>query len=449
MINLLPDAVKEDMYYGRKNRQIINWIITAVFGVIILFIIAAVGRLTIQTARDQALVQKENMVEQLKVADFDTVSEEYGDYVDGLGSVKKLYGQQILYTRLIRKLGTLLPAGARLTNISLSDKDRAVGLNFDNDADGLGPVILLNLTDQSKQVSDKTRVLFANNLRIPLAGKPNESGITSITSDTSKKSLEFAVHSPNSTFDDRLSTAAQSGGDMAFMLIYDTLEAKNNLVEYKATSLSKKLGDSSSKTSEKVRLISETIVEPQIRSYVVRPSLKAVDYLVSADTLDEAKQLQASLLSAPNSLFIEAYAFEDSRHPNKNRCTDEVTADTVCEPICKSGTECSIATKTCRATSKNGCRYIVRAYYDELYASMNVKKLSTEESKKCSENSASLGCTHIVTATYSQLFSKVDTNRVSACTVDPTTGASACPVEMRAEFSEEAKFYLINSGVTK
>jgi hypothetical protein len=449
MINLLPDPIKEDMVYGRKNRQIINWIVTAVFGVVILFIIAAVGRLTIQTARDQALVQKENMVEQLKVADFDTVSEEYGDYVDGLGSVKKLYGQQILYTRLIRKLGTLLPAGARLTNISLSDKDRAVGLNFDNDTDGLGPVILLNLTDQSKQVSDKTRVLFANNLRIPLAGKPNELGNPTISSDKTKKTLEFAVHSPNGSLDERLTTAALSGGDMAFMLIYDTLETKNNLVDYKAMSLSKKSSESPEITKEKIRTIAETIAEPQIRSYVVRPSLKAVDYLVSADSLEEAKQIQASLLSAPNSIFIEAYTFEDSRHPNKNKCTDEVTGETVCDATCKTGTECSVATKVCRATSKNGCRYIVRAYYDELYASMSVKKLSSDESKKCSEGSAFLGCTHIITATYSQLFSKVDTNRVSACTIDPTTGASACPVEMRAEFSEEAKFYLINSGASK
>ena len=52
MINLLPDDIKEDFSYGRKNSTIIRWLSTVVFGIIVLLIVAAVGRLTIQTARN-------------------------------------------------------------------------------------------------------------------------------------------------------------------------------------------------------------------------------------------------------------------------------------------------------------------------------------------------------------------------------------------------------------
>jgi hypothetical protein len=220
---------------------------------------------------------------------------------------------------------------------------------------------------------------------------------------------------------------------MAFMVMYDTLDSNNNLEDYKKLTTAKKTS------------LASTNTQPQIRNYEVRSSLKAVDFNVAANSLEEAKQLEQTLLNGRNSTFIEVYTFEAKDHANKNRCKDEISSDTVCEAVCKQ-TECTNFNKTCTPLTENGCRYTVRAYYDELYKTASLKKLTSEEAKQCDTSTTGLTCTHQVTATYSQLFSKVDLNRVSACSADIATGISNCPVEMRAEFSDDAKFYLISPG---
>lgn len=424
MINLLPDSVKDDYSYGRKNSQIIGWLLTVLFGIVILLVVATVGRLTIQTARNQAVVQKELIEQQLVSSDFKSTNDQYTEFVDGLGNVKKLYQQQILYSRLIRKLGTLLPPGAKLTSISIADKDRAIGLNFDNDADGLGATIQLNLTDQSKQVVDKTNRLFNESLQIKLSGN-----IETI-SDT--KTVKFYVNADSSNQEQRLINAVRNGGEMAFNGIYDHLESQSYLSDYKMLL----------EAPELMKTIPQSVNTPQIRSYKVNEDQKSVDFTIRADSISEAKDIEKSILSGTNSLFIETYVFEDFKYANSDNCIDNYIRINTCVTECRDTNGCDSGTKNCISSSRNGCQYVVRAYYDELFASATATKVDESTSKKC--NLSSQPCTHVVEAKYSQMFNKVDINRVAACIKNPTSGTTNCPVEMRAEFSQDAKFYLIN-----
>jgi hypothetical protein len=101
----------------------------------------------------------------------------------------------------------------------------------------------------------------------------------------------------------------------------------------------------------------------------------------------------------------------------------------------------------CEPAIENGCQYIVKAYYDEIIADMRLVKLPVNSKLSCAILSEEpKACTHEITARYIQLFSKADINSVSTCSVDLTTGSKICPVEIRAEFGPESKFYLINSA---
>lgn len=422
MINLLPEEMKEDFHYGRRNSQIIRWLITVIFGILMLLVVAAIGRLTIQTARNQTLAQKQVVEDQLKTADFDTINGEYSDFSTGLSNVKKLYQQQVLYSRLIRKLGTLLPPGAKITNISIGDKDRAVSLNFDNDSEGMGPTIQLNLTDQSKQVANKTTLLFNDNLKLMLSGTP--------TTDNADQTIRFYVNASGTNGEEKLANSLKSGGDLAFYAVKPALSGY--LIDYDIIMSNGKTTTKSNAELAKDLGSNETL--PQIRSYSVNTSTKAVDFTVRADTLEEARSIEAQLTDSKNSLFIETYTFEDTHYSDNERCNDPYLV----KPTC------SETAGKCQAILANGCQYTIRAYYDELYKSASAKETSDAEKKACLN--AGVFCSHIVEASYSQLFSKVDINRVAACTKDATSDVSTCPVEMRAEFSNDAKFYLINPG---
>jgi len=422
MINLLPEDVKNNFYYGRKNSQVISWLTTVLFGIAMLLVVAAIGRLTIQTARNQTVVQKQAVEDQLKNANYDTINGQYSEFVDGLGNVKKLYQQQVLYSRLIRKLGTLLPPGTKITNISIGDKDRAISLNFDNEVEGMGPTIQLNLTDQGKQIANKTTPLFNDNIRLPISGTP--------ISDPESKTVRFYVNASGEDGQEKLTNSLKSGGDLAFYTSKTSIGL--NLIDYDIIASNGKLTNKSNE--ELGRDLTGFLSVPQIRSYRVNTSTKAVDFTVRADSLEEAKTIEAILTDSKNTLFIETYAFEDTHYTDAERCTD----------IYLSKQTCSVTAGKCVSVMLNGCQYTIRAYYDELFKTATAKKTTEAETKACLNAGAS--CTHLVEATYSQLFSKVDINRVASCTKDATTGASTCPVEMRAEFSSDAKFYLINPG---
>jgi hypothetical protein len=422
MINLLPQEMKQDFHYGRRNSQVLRWLVTVIFGILMLLVVAAIGRLTIQTARNQTLAQKQVLEDQLKTADYDTINGEYSDFSSGLSNVKKLYQQQVLYSRLIRKLGTLLPPGAKITNISIGDKDRAVSLNFDNDAEGMGPTIQLNLTDQSKQVVNKTTQLFNENLILPVAGAP--------TADNESQKIRFYVSAGGDSNEAKLTSSLKTGGDLAFNAVKPALG--NYLIDYNIITANGATGATKSSEELGKDLAGILLSLPQVRSYSVNTSTKAVDFTVRADNLEEARSIEPLLTDSNNSLFIETYTFEDIHYTDGERCTDPYLS----KPTC------SESAGKCQALAANGCQYTVRAYYDELYKSATARKASEAEKKECLKMSAV--CTHLVEASFSQLFSKVDINRVAACTKDASSNISTCPVEMRAEFSNDAKFYLIN-----
>lgn len=447
MINLIPDDHREQIRYGRKNSQTLIWLSTVAFGVAVLLVVALVGRLTIQTAKNQTLSQRTAVEVQISDANLDAVEKEYNTFVNGVSSVKKVYQRQILYSRLIRKMATLLPPGARLTTISLSDKDRALNLNFDNDVDGLGPTIQVNLENQGTQIAEQNRLLTENGFRIKTGGKleilSDGSQRTVISVDSSKKTVEYyvsIVDNPDSKEDslDTYLSALNNGGEYAFALVKQSLSRDGYLYMYESA-------------QEDRSRIPEGNSLPQMTSYKVDETSKSVDFTIRANDLTQAKSYEQALNTAGKSLFIETYAFEDSNYTLKSRCTDKLVSKTTCKAVCPGmNPDCTIAQKVCEPIDNIGCQFIVRAYYDELFTSAKAEKLdeSTQKSVCPLATSGYSTCSHKITATYEPLFEKVDINRITSCSTEQTTGVQSCPVEMRAEFGANAKFYLVNVGGT-
>lgn len=424
MINLLPPDHREYIEYGRKNRRIISWLSALLFGIVILFAVALVGRLTIQTAKNQAVSQKEATQAMIDDSNLGQIEKEYSDLVTGLSSARKVYEKQILYSRLIRKLATLLPPGTSLTTISLTDKDRAINLNFDNQVDGLGPVIQTNLLNQGDQIADEGRNLMQNGFGIPLGGiqTPSKNGIleAEITKDTKTKQIEFYVNIIDENQEKNLTSALENGGEYAYELLEPLLE-KSNFFNTQNTQL------------------------PLITGHSVNNDAKSVDFSIEATSIDQVKAIQNTIDSAQYSTVIETYSFEDRTLITSEKCSSR-TSTGKCRIECVNGdSDCDAQNKTCKALVPRGCRYIVRAYYDELYTSSQILKVNDEEKKMCN-TVGSLPCTHKVTAKYNQLFDEVDINRVSTCTVLTDTSTASCPVEIRAKFGPNAKFYLINGA---
>ena len=445
MINLLPPEHREYIIYGRRNAQLLNWLYALVFGILVLALVALVGRLTIQTAKNQALEQKNSISMMLSDQSLVSTEDEYSDYVSGMTAVNKLYQRQILYSRLLRKMATLLPPGASLTNISLAEKDRAINLDFTSSVDGLGPTIHINLLNQGEQIAEQTRVQLEG-FGIQLAGESeilaNGTSRPLITIDKDTKKLEFLIAAPKINNKDpeslnKLSAALSNGGNFSFEIVKDSLIREGYAVSY---------------NYENKTFQTSSSDKPQVFAYTVNTDAKYVDYSVGANDLTAAKRIADTLMTTARTTYIETYTFENNEYNRRDDC--RLGSEETCRMVCRSTTQknCTESEKKCVPLSQNGCRYTVRAYYDELFTSATITPASQEESADCKKNSIWAGgiCTHKINASYNQLFERVDINRVASCAPDPINiGALSCPVQMRAEFGSNAKFYLISSGAAQ
>jgi hypothetical protein len=397
MINLLPPEYKEEISYGRKNRKTLSWATTVGFGILSLLIVTFVGRVTIESAKGQAVAQKTSIEEQIKQTKLSDTEKEYTSFINTTNNVKKIYSQEVLYSRLIRKLATLLPPDSKITNISLTDKDKALNLNFSNSRDGLGPVILVNLQNQGIQVSTKTSTLVNSAFGIPLGYDtiPDKNGqlVQKVTVDPKTKQIEYFIEVGASQEEkDKLESfrnALKNGGEFSYELV------KKSIIE-------KHLNEDS-----------PPVGSPKFNKYSIDTQNRSVDFSFSANSPSEVSAQMGIFSDNAYSAFIETYMFEDKNYMFNQHCLDSKTRKKTCEAVCAdASTTCGEDTKTCKPLVDRGCKYVIRGYYDELYTSASLAQATAKEKESCL-SSRKVNCTHKVTAKYNQLFDNVDINKTS------------------------------------
>jgi len=429
VINLLPPTYKEEIDYGRKNHRTLSWATTVAFGILSLLVVTFVGKVTIQSAKGQAVTQKTALEEQMKQVSLSDVEKKYTSFIDTTNNVKKIYSQEVLYSRLIRKLATLLPKDAKITNISLTDKDRALNLNFNNTEDGLGPVILVNLQNQGEQIANRSQALLSSNvfeLPIGYTFGDDQTPVIKISVDPKLKQLEYYIQIGESDKQREslasFKNALKNGGELSYELVKKSI--KDSKLELESTP-------------------SDT---PHFTGYTIDTNNRSVDFTFSANNFNDVSNVLKLFSDDPNMAFIETYVFEDKDYMFNGHCTNKDKKKT-CEIVCKDASpDCGEDRKICKPLDNKGCSYIIRGYYDELYTSASITETTPKEKASC-RSSLGQPCTHKVKAKYNQLFDKVDINKTSACSTD-TAGVKKCPVDIRAQFSTSAKFYLLNTGIT-
>jgi predicted transcriptional regulator len=428
MINLLPKSHKEDIEYGRKNAEVMNWLTTIVFGITMLFLTALVGRITIQSTVAQAESTKSELIQKLSESSATKNEAEYTSFVNGVDNTKKLYSRQILYSRLVTKLATLLPEGSRLTSIALTDKDRAINLNFNNSVPGLAPTIQQNLENQGEQIASKTRSIFTDSLHIQLGGAPStsNSSVPAVSVSPTDKQITFDIFIPGTEVGKagltRVQNSLKNGGELSLEIVSDILP---ETVTPKPTTPS---------------------TTPKLDEYKISTTEKRIDISFRANSVDELNDLKGAVLSAPNKPFIETYVFEDVDFLTSTTCKPQKNAQSQsCKVVCRDNSAtCSQDQKMCVPLVARGCKYILRGYYDEPYITAEIAQIPEKDRKACA-----FECTHKVSATYSQMFSKVDINSVSGCSYDPAADKTSCQVAMRAEFGANSRYYFLNDPGAK
>lgn len=118
MINLLPEESKREIRAARSNVKLSNYIVVLVLGVMFLAL-AIIGvyfvLISTKSNADKLLSAKKS-----ESASYTTAASQGAALRSGLSTAKTILDQEVLYTKILTSIASLMPSGVVLDSLSLS-----------------------------------------------------------------------------------------------------------------------------------------------------------------------------------------------------------------------------------------------------------------------------------------------------------------------------------------
>jgi Tfp pilus assembly protein PilN len=152
MINLLPPEYKQTLFYSKRNRTMSRWVIALLLALVFSLMIVGAGWLYL----DQSVKREVKDVEQTKAAledqEIDETTAKVAEISNNTKLVLDVLSREILFSKLIKQLGSVLPPGTALKSITLEGLEggltiQAYATSFDSASQ-----IQVNLSDPENKI---------------------------------------------------------------------------------------------------------------------------------------------------------------------------------------------------------------------------------------------------------------------------------------------------------
>jgi Tfp pilus assembly protein PilN len=154
MINLLPPASKQSYRYAKRNVGLLRWVLVGLVSLLILGGIGTYGWLSLhqsitnyqgQIATTQATLTKSKLTQ---------TDAQVQDITNSFRLVVKVLSQEVLFSKLLKQMATVLPSGVNLTNLTIVTVQSGSGLDITADATNYTAAsqLQVNLADPKNQI---------------------------------------------------------------------------------------------------------------------------------------------------------------------------------------------------------------------------------------------------------------------------------------------------------
>lgn len=130
MINLLPPEAKLDIQYARRNTMLVRWIAAGVLFTVLVVGLLGFGQYYISKNTQVTLASIEVTNQRLASQNMLNAQKELETISKNLKTVLQIAGKQLLFSKLITRIGGILPAQTRLNGMTLSTSNSALDLNI-------------------------------------------------------------------------------------------------------------------------------------------------------------------------------------------------------------------------------------------------------------------------------------------------------------------------------
>lgn len=159
MINLLPPDIKQTYRYARFNYRLAVWCGA------LLFAIAGTGALTLSgtTLMNRSAERYQRQVDaanaNLASQNIAGVEKQVGEISGNLKLMVQVLSKEILFSKLLNRLGNVTPSSVILTGLSISQTDQAIDLTAQARDYNSATQLQANLSDETNRIFSKADIV--------------------------------------------------------------------------------------------------------------------------------------------------------------------------------------------------------------------------------------------------------------------------------------------------
>lgn len=159
MINLLPTQVKQDYGFARHSTRLLRLSISLLLSVVGVWVIVAAGLFFINHSINTYTTQNALAQQSLKDQKLEETQKRIQDLSDRLKLVVKVLSKEILFSKLIQQIGTVIPSNANLTDLKIAKTQGSIDLTAITTDYNTATQVQVNLQDKNNKIFDEADIL--------------------------------------------------------------------------------------------------------------------------------------------------------------------------------------------------------------------------------------------------------------------------------------------------
>lgn len=155
MINLLPPELKQDYRYARRNHHLLRWLAAFLVAIGGVAIITGAGLFIMSNSIDSYKTRIASAQGQLASQHFSDTQKQVANISSNLKLMVQVLSKEILFSKLLARLGQVTPPGAILTNLSISQTESAIDITAQTTNYNAATQLQVNLAAPANQIFSK------------------------------------------------------------------------------------------------------------------------------------------------------------------------------------------------------------------------------------------------------------------------------------------------------
>lgn len=159
MINLLPPELRSSLDYARRNTKLRKWLVIS-STILILMVVTILGGLVYLKQTSKSLARQiDNSKAQLQVQNQDKVAKSVEDLTGTLKLVVQVLSREVLFSKLLKQIGSVMPSGSILTSLSINQLSGGLDLQAKASDYQTATQVQLNLQDPKSVLFEKVDIV--------------------------------------------------------------------------------------------------------------------------------------------------------------------------------------------------------------------------------------------------------------------------------------------------